>query len=83
MTAHQHYELLCDHDGCIATFNVGEARADVTRREAAKQGWVHGIIRHPPRRSGPKPSLDFCPDHAAELPDDAHRPALPQHARPA
>jgi len=82
MSARQHYELFCDHQRCGESINLGETRADITRREAAKQGWVHGVVTPNPRRGGPSRSLDFCPAHAGDLPEDAAPRALPMHARP-
>lgn len=79
MTASRHYELLCDHEGCVLTFNAGEKRADVTRAAAAQVGWVHGVIPPAPRQGGPAKSLDYCAVHRADL-GDARPKALPAHA---
>lgn len=80
MTAYQHYELRCDHPGCQRRYNVLERRADVTRARAGQDGWAHGLVPPDPPRGGPARSLDFCPDHADELPRSALRPTLPMHA---
>lgn len=82
MSAYQHYELFCDHPSCGESINLGEKRADITRREAAKQGWVHGVVPPAPNRGGLARSLDFCPAHVGDLPADAGPKALPAHARP-
>lgn len=64
MTAFHHYELLCDADGCDASFNAAEARADVTRAKAATVGWVHVVTPRP--HGGPATSADYCQRHATE-----------------
>ena len=77
MSARHHYTLECDHvfvdaegnvlGDCIESF-PGGPRADVTRRLAAREGWVHYIR---PAPSGPSASGDLCPAHAKLLPEGA------------
>lgn len=63
MTAHQHYEIRCDADGCQKTFDAGERQAFRTRELAALVGWVHATV---PREKaiGPIKCADFCSVHA-------------------
>lgn len=66
MTAFHHYELHCDAVGCPASYNVANPRADGTRADALRHGWVHGVAYNPLTR-GPAKSFDFCPTHAFKL----------------
>lgn len=72
MTAFQHYELLCDADGCDESFNAGEPRAITTRNAAAKVGWLH-VFK--PGGWGKGKTLvckDYCAKHADAV--EEHQP---------
>lgn len=68
MTAFHHYELLCDADGCDATFNAGEARASVTREKAARVGWIHIWEPGGFANGRTKLNVDYCGAHAPPTP---------------
>jgi hypothetical protein len=66
VTAFHHYELLCDADGCDASFNAAEARAHATREKAAKAGWVHVFVPGGFGKGRTLVCADYCERHAKE-----------------
>jgi hypothetical protein len=70
VSAYQIYELLCDDEGCLSTFNGAEITAFATRAKAATQGWVH--TRVPSKTASNLTAyraVDYCPTHAKEHTD--------------
>lgn len=72
MTARVLAILRCDRDGCDHRFvmpNEGTVfkppRLTDARRSAYAAGWRHGVRLRVD--SGPAPTFDFCPDHAADV----------------
>ena len=57
MSAHMHYELMCDAKDCGRCYNVAERTASATRRFAAERGWTH-------RYGANEGSFDYCPVHS-------------------
>lgn len=64
--------LRCDHEGCEERFAWSdETRTWKTpgignaRRLAHAAGWRHGVRLR--ADSGPAPTFDFCPAHAADV----------------
>lgn len=72
MSARMLAVLRCDHDGCDRRFTWSSdretwkpPRLGDARREAALDGWAHGVRLRPD--SGPAPTLDYCPEHAGDV----------------
>ena len=81
MSAFRFYVLRCDAPGCMATCQVGEEQAHVTRKRAADLGWSSRAI---------KPGVghqfawyaDFCPEHAGSESGEAPLSAPTRLTRP-
>lgn len=72
MSARMLAVLRCDHDGCDQRFTWSDEgarwrppRLQDARRLARTDGWRHGVRLR--ADSGPAPSFDFCPVHAADV----------------
>jgi hypothetical protein len=78
MSARALYAVQCDEPTCSRIGRAAENNLATARAAAADDGWRHRTW--PARnRSGPTPSLDFCPDHA----NHADAPAPPFKRKPA
>jgi len=72
------YAVQCDVPDCTNIDDSAEDNLSLAREEAALRGWRHRLWTSE-HRSGPAPSLDFCPEHA-ELADE---PSPPFRRKPA
>lgn len=77
MSARRIVTLHCDRGGCIHFFTYDVSPDGATwkppritdaRREAGGFGWRSGV--RPRVDAGPAPTVDFCPDHAADIQGD-------------
>lgn len=72
MTARMVAVLWCDRAGCDARFHFSDDRPTwqpprlwEARRAARAAGWSYGVRLRVD--SGPAPSFDYCPEHAADV----------------
>lgn len=75
MTAHRCYRVTCDHRGggreCGAEFVGATDLVFATRRAAREAGWA-SAFDWDGKTAGPRPTYDFCPDHAHRAAEFSH-----------